>query len=39
MLTLEAHIAYAFSRTYKTAQGYIASKIQAKYYQDWTNVF
>ena len=38
MLTLEARIAYTFSRTSGTAQGYIAPKIQAKLYQDWTDV-
>ena len=38
MPTPEAHIAYTFSRTSGTAQGYIAPKIQAKLYQDWTNV-
>ena len=31
----EARIAYIFSRTSGTAQGYIAPKIQAKLYQDW----
>ena len=36
MPTPEAHIAYIFSRTLGTYQGYIASKIQAKLYQDWT---
>ena len=35
----EAHIAYTFSRTSGTAQGYIAPKIQARLYQDWTDVF
>ena len=39
MPTPEACIAYTFSRTSGTAQGYIAPKIQAKLYQDWTNVF
>ena len=39
MPTPEARIAYTFSRTSGTAQGYIALKIQAKLYQDWTNVF
>ena len=34
MPTPEAHIAYTFSRTPGTAQGYIAPKIQAKLYQD-----
>ena len=34
MPTPEAHIAYTFSRTSGTAQGYIAPKIQAKLYQD-----
>ena len=34
MPTPEARIAYTFSRTSGTAQGYIASKIQAKLYQD-----
>ena len=34
MPTPEACIAYTFSRTSGTAQGYIAPKIQAKYYQD-----
>ena len=38
MPTLEARIAYTFSRTSGTAQGYIAPKIQAKLYQDWTDV-
>ena len=33
MLTPEACIAYTFSRTSRTAQGYIALKIQVKYYQ------
>ena len=37
--TPEARIAYTFSRTSGTAQGYIAPKIQAKLYQDCTNVF
>ena len=36
--TPEACIAYTFSRTSGTAQGYVAPKIQAKLYQDWTNV-
>ena len=35
----EARIAYTFSRTSGTAQGYIAPKIQARLYQDWTDVF
>ena len=39
MPTPEARIAYTFSRTSGTAQGYIAPKIQARLYQDWTNVF
>ena len=34
MPTPEARIAYTFSRTSRTAQGYIAPKIQAKLYQD-----
>ena len=34
----EARIAYTFSRTSSTAQGYIAPKIQARLYQDWTDV-
>ena len=34
MPTSEARIAYTFSRTPGTAQGYIAPKIQAKLYQD-----
>ena len=34
MHTSEAGIAYTFSRTCEKAQGYIAPKIQAKYYQD-----
>ena len=34
MPTPEARIAYIFSRTSETAQGYIARKIQAKLYQD-----
>ena len=40
MPTPEASIAYTFShsRTSRTAQGYIAPKIQAKLYQDWTDV-
>ena len=38
MPTPEARIAYTFSRTSKTAQGYITPKIQAKLYQDWTDV-
>ena len=38
MQTPEARIAYTFSRTSRTAQGYIAPKIQAKLYQDWTDV-
>ena len=38
MPTSEVRIAYIFSRTSGTAQGYIASKIQAKLYQDWTDV-
>ena len=37
--TPEARIAYTFSRTSGTAQRYIAPKIQARLYQDWTNVF
>ena len=32
--TPEAQIAYTFSHTSKTAQSYIAPKIQAKYYQN-----
>ena len=39
MLTPKARIAYTLSRTSGTAQGYIAPKIQARLYQDWTNVF
>ena len=39
MPTPEARIAYTFSRTSGTAQGYIALKIQAKLYQDWTDIF
>ena len=39
MPTPEARIAYTFSRTSGTAQGYIAPKIQARLYQDWTDVF
>ena len=38
MPTPEARRAYTFSRTSRTAQGYIALKIQAKLYQDWTDV-
>ena len=38
MPTPEARIAYTFSRTSGSAQGYIAPKIQARLYQDWTNV-
>ena len=38
MPTLEARIAYIFSCISSTAQGYIAPKIQAKLYQDWTDV-
>ena len=38
MPMLEASIAYTFSRTSGTAQGYIAPKIQARLYQDWTDV-
>ena len=38
MPTPEARIAYTLLRTSGTAQGYIASKIQAKLYQDWTDV-
>ena len=38
MPTPEARIAYTFSRTSGTAQGYIAPKILARLYQDWTNV-
>ena len=34
MPTPEACIAYTFSRTSGTAQGYVAPKIQAKLYQD-----
>ena len=34
MPTPEARIAFTFSRTSRTAQGYIAPKIQAKFYQD-----
>ena len=34
MPTPEACIAYTFSRTSGTAQGYIAPKIQARLYQD-----
>ena len=39
MPTPEARIAYTFSRTSGTAQGYMAPKIQARLYQDWTEVF
>ena len=35
----KARIVYTFSRTSGTTQGYIAPKIQAKLYQDWTDVF
>ena len=38
MPTPEPRMAYIFSRTSGTAQGYIALKIQAKLYQDWTDV-
>ena len=38
MPMLETRIAYTFSRTSGTAQGYIAPKIQARLYQDWTDV-
>ena len=38
MPTPEACIAYTFSRTSGTAQEYIAPKIQARLYQDWTDV-
>ena len=38
MPTPEARIAYTFSRTSSTAQGYIVPKIQARLYQDWTDV-
>ena len=38
MPTPEARSTYIFTRTFGTAQGYIASKIQAKYYQDQTDV-
>ena len=38
MPTPEARISYISSRTSRPAQGYIAPKIQAKYYQDWTDV-
>ena len=38
MTTPEARITYTFSRTSGTAQGYIAPKIKAKLYQDWTDV-
>ena len=34
MPTPEACIAYTFLCTFRTAQGYIALKTQAKYYQD-----
>ena len=34
MPTPKAHIAYTFSRTSGTAEGYIAAKIQAKLYQN-----
>ena len=34
MPTLKARIAYTFSHASGTAQGYIAPKIQAKYYQN-----
>ena len=36
--TPEARIAYTFSCTSNIAQGYISPKIQARLYQDWTNV-
>ena len=39
MPTLEIQIAYTFSRTSETAQGYIASKIQTKYYPDQIDIF
>ena len=39
MSTPEARIAYTFSCTSGTAQGYIAPKIQARLYQNWTDVF
>ena len=39
MPTPESHIVYTFSRISGTAQGYIAPKIQAKYYQNCRNVF
>ena len=38
MPTSEARIAYTFSQTSGTAQRYIAPKIQARLYQDWTEV-
>ena len=38
MPTPEARIAYTFSCTSGTAQGYIAPKIQARLYQDWTDL-
>ena len=38
MPTPEARIAYPFSRTSGTAQEYIVPKIQARLYQDWTDV-
>ena len=34
MPTPETHVAYTFSHTSGTAQGYIAPKIQARLYQD-----
>ena len=33
MPTPRARITYTFSRTFRTAQGYVITKIQAKYYQ------
>ena len=38
MPTPEARIAYTFSRISGTAQRYITPKIQARLYQDWTDV-
>ena len=38
MPTPEACIAYTFSRSSGTAQGYIAPKTQARLYQDWTDI-
>ena len=38
MPTPEARIVYTFSRTSGTVQDYIAPKIQARFYLDWTDV-